>query len=148
MNEQPDRLTPYQRIGGEDQVRQLVERFYDHMDSLEEARGIRSLHAKSLRISREKLFKFLSGWLGGPDLYTGQYGHPRLRARHLPFSIGQKERDQWMFCMKKALKEIVKEDNLREELESALWRTADHMRNKAEHEGDQRLSVFPGNFSR
>lgn len=148
MNEQSDRLTPYQRIGGEDQVRRLVDRFYDHMDSLEEAREIRSLHAKSLRVSRDKLFMFLSGWLGGPNLYIEQYGHPRLRGRHLPFSIGLKERDQWMFCMKKALDAIVNEDKLKEELESALWRTADHMRNQAEHEDDQRLSVFPGNFSR
>lgn len=148
MNEVTELPTPYERLGGEAKVRELVDRFYDYMDSLAEAQGIRSLHAKSLRASRNKLFMFLSGWLGGPNLYVEEYGHPRLRRRHLPFSIGQAERDQWMYCMKKALEDIVIDKKLRDELESALWRTADHMRNKAEHEADGQLRIFPGSFSR
>ena len=89
-------LTPYERLGGEAAVRKLVDRFYDLMDALPEARGIRELHPPDLAGSRDKLFKFLSGWLGGPPLYVEEYGHPRLRARHLPFPIGEAERDAWL----------------------------------------------------
>ena len=77
--------TPYEELGGEEKVRELVDRFYDHMDTLSEVQTVRDLHARSLKASREKLFLFLSGWLGGPDLYVEKYGHPRLRRRHLPF---------------------------------------------------------------
>ena len=113
------------------------------MDRLPEASGIRALHARSLRGSREKLFLFLSGWLGGPGLYVERYGHPRLRARHLPFPIGESERDQWLLCMHRALADMHLDDGLRKELEAAFWRTADHMRNKAETAGDDRLPVSP-----
>lgn len=140
MTENP-RPTPYERLGGAERVRELVDRFYDHMDSLDEAKGIRALHARSLRVSREKLFMFLSGWLGGPGLYVAKYGHPRLRARHLPFSIGEHERDQWLMCMKKALSDMAIDDSLLKELESAFWRTADHMRNRPEEQADTRLPI-------
>jgi hemoglobin len=136
--------TFYQRLGGEERVRELVERFYDAMDTLPETSGIRGLHAKSLRVSREKLFKFLSGWLGGPDLYVQEYGHPRLRARHLPFSIGIEERDQWMLCMHTALSEMELPDGLRKELEYSFYKVADFMRNRPEHEEDDGLKIFPG----
>jgi hemoglobin len=136
--------TAYERLGGEAGVRELVERFYDHMDQLEQARHVRAMHAKSLRASREKLFLFLSGWLGGPDLYVQQYGHPRLRARHLPFSIGQQERDEWMLCMRRAMEDMGLEDELRAQLEAAFWKTADFMRNRPEHEAGAGLKIFPG----
>jgi len=139
MNESP---TPYELIGGETGVRQLVDHFYDHMDELEEVKAVRDMHAKSLRVSREKLFLFLSGWLGGPDLYVQKYGHPRLRRRHLPFSIGLAERDQWMHCMRLALDDMHLENNLRDKLEAAFHATADHMRNRAEHESDDSLRVI------
>jgi hemoglobin len=140
MNEQ----TPYELIGAESGVRELVDRFYDHMDSEAEAADVRSLHAKSLRASREKLFLFLSGWLGGPDLYAQKYGHPMLRRRHLPFAISKRERDQWMHCMRKALDDMPIEDSLKQKLEQAFMATADHMRNQPEHEDDGRLRIFPG----
>ena len=124
------RQTPYELIGGEAGVRELVDRFYDHMDELEEAKGIRDLHATSLRVSREKLFLFLSGWLGGPDLYVQQYGHPMLRRRHLPFAIGQAERDQWLLCMNRAMDDMQLPEELITQLQQAFWRTADHMRNQ------------------
>lgn len=124
-------LTHYQRIGGEPKVRELVERFYDHMDQLPEAYGIRKLHAADLSASRQKLFEFLTGWMGGPSLYTDKYGHPMLRRRHLPFAIGDEERDQWMHCMRLALDEAVEEAALRKELEQAFVKVADHMRNQA-----------------
>lgn len=141
MTEQP---TPYEIIGGEEGVRKLVDRFYEHMDELEEAKDIRGLHARSLRGSRDKLFLFLSGWLGGPDLYVQKFGHPRLRARHLPFSIGIKEREQWMHCMRKALDDMGLEKTFRDRLEQAFLSTADHMRNRAEYDGSPGLVIGPG----
>jgi len=137
--------TPYQQLGGAERVRELVDRFYDHMDNLPEAAGIRALHARSLRGSRDKLFLFLSGWLGGPDLYVEKYGHPMLRRRHLPFAIGRAERDQWMLCMRRALDDMQLEPGLRNFLEQNFWRTADHMRNQPEAAGDgPALPIFTG----
>jgi hemoglobin len=124
--------THYERIGGEKTVRELVDRFYDIMDEQEELATLRQLHAKSLRMSREKLFLFLSGWLGGPNLYVEKYGHPRLRARHLPFSIGIEERDQWLECMKSAMQQIAIDESLQKELFQAFSHTADFMRNRTE----------------
>lgn len=137
--------TPYELLGGEPRVRELVDRFYDYMDSLPEVKTTRDLHAKSLRASREKLFLFLSGWLGGPDLYVRKYGHPMLRRRHLPFSIGKQERDQWLLCMKKAMDDMQIEGELRAFLDQSFERTADHMRNRPEAgEGEATLPLFPG----
>jgi len=121
----------YQRIGGEAGVRKLVKRFYELMDTLPEAQGIRKLHPVDLRTSEEKLFMFLSGWMGGPQLYVEKFGHPRLRQRHLPFPIGDAERDQWMLCMKQALEEEVEDATLRTELQAAFQKVADFMRNQA-----------------
>ena len=123
-------MNPYVQMGEEAGVRRLVERFYDHMDSLPEASGIRAMHQPDLGSARQKLFEFLSGWLGGPSLYIEKYGHPRLRARHLPFPIGSSERDQWMLCMDRALAEVVEEETFRRHIRSALAGVADHMRNR------------------
>lgn len=125
-------------------MRKLVELFYDYMDRLPEAAETRALHARSLRASREKLFVFLSGWLGGPDLYVQKYGHPMLRRRHLPFSIGNRERDQWLLCMEKALHEMPIDRAQRLELMSAFQRTADHMRNRSELHGHPWVRSHPG----
>ena len=119
----------YDQLGGEAGVRQLVDRFYDLMDSNPETTGIRAMHAKSLRVSREKLFLFLSGWLGGPALYIEKYGHPRLRQRHLPFSIRSDERDQWLYCMNQALKEQITDPLFLQTLQSSFFNVANHMRN-------------------
>jgi hemoglobin len=125
-------LTPYALIGGEPAVRALVARFYQLMDQLPEAQGVRNMHAEDLAGSAEKLFLFLSGWLGGPNLYVERFGHPFLRARHLPFAIGVAERDQWMLCMRQALEENVADAALRTRLLGAFGGLADHMRNRAE----------------
>lgn len=122
--------TPYELLGGERAVRALVDRFYDLMDTMPEAAAIRALHPADLSGSRDKLYKFLSGWLGGPSLYIEQYGHPMLRARHLPFAIGAAERDAWMLCMNRALDEHNVDPMIRTQLTSALYRVADHMRNR------------------
>lgn len=122
----------YDMLGGEAGVRALVNRFYDIMDSSPEAKDIRAFHAASLKQSREKLFMFLSGWSGGPQLYIEKYGHPRLRMRHMPFSIGERERDQWLWCMNRALDESDFLPTLKEYLKSRFTETADFMRNKTE----------------
>lgn len=122
----------YERIGGEVTVRKLVDRFYDLMDELQEAKDIRLIHAPDLSDAREKLFMFLSGWLGGPQLYTNKFGHPRLRQRHMPFPIGVKERDQWMLCMTRAMQDVELDKTIQEELTAAFFKTADFMRNKDE----------------
>lgn len=120
----------YQRIGGEEKVRALVQRFYQLMDELPEAYGIRKMHAADLQGANDKLFKFLSGWMGGPQLFVNEYGHPMLRRRHLPFAIGDAERDQWLLCMNQALSEVVENAAFREELSVAFAKVADHMRNR------------------
>jgi len=120
---------PYDHLG-EEGVRRLVDRFYDLMDTLPEAAEVRAMHPRDLRGSREKLFWFLSGWLGGPPLYVERKGHPRLRMRHLPFAVDDAARDQWMLCMNRALDEVVAEPDLRAFLARQLGRVADHMRNR------------------
>ena len=123
---------PYHRLGGEVAVRSLVDRFYQLMDTLPEAEGIRAMHPGNLDTSKEKLFKFLSGWLGGPQLYMQEYVHPRLRARHMPFPIAQSESDAWMRCMTQAIEEQITEDELlKEHLLQSLRQTADFMQNRA-----------------
>lgn len=118
-------------LGGEAAVRQLVDRFYDLMDELPEAWELRKIHPRDSQDSRDKLFKFLSGWLGGPQLYVQEYGHPRLRARHLPFPVDTQMRDQWLMCMDQALDEQLDDELLKAQLKSSFAKVADHMRNRA-----------------
>ena len=124
--------TIYEQLGGEENVRRIVDRFYDLMSELPETKTILALHPDDLTESRDKLFKFLSGFFGGPSLYIEEYGHPMLRARHLPFPIGEEERDQWLLCMNRALDELVDDPLLVSHLKMTFFRTADHMRNRSE----------------
>ncbi len=127
-----DKRTHYERIGGEEKVRALVQRFYHLMDELPETHGIRKLHQASLKGAADKLFMFLTGWMGGPQLYVEKFGHPRLRMRHITFPIGEDERDQWMLCMNQAMQDVIEDKALRDELSAAFYKTADFMRNKTE----------------
>jgi hemoglobin len=122
--------TPYELLGGEAGIRRLVDRFYDLMDTAPEAATIRRLHATSLKASREKLFMYLTGWTGGPPIYVQARGHPMMRARHLPFAIGARERDEWLWCMDRALDEHEMPDGLRAQLRERMHALADHMRNR------------------
>ncbi len=122
--------TPFEWIGGQDRVRALVERFYDLMDLEPAYKELRASHGSTLQAARDKLFMFLCGWLGGPDLYVEQFGHPRLRMRHMPFSIGILERDQWLACMDQAMGETGVDPVLRERLKQSFFQTADWMRNR------------------
>jgi hemoglobin len=132
MNEQSAIGPSFERAGGEAGVRRLVDRFYDIMDSDPQAVGIRALHPADLGESRQKLFEFLCGWLGGPPLYASKRGHPRLRARHLPFPIGVSERDQWMYCMIHAMADVGLPADFQQQLALAFMQTADLMRNREE----------------
>ena len=127
------KATFYELLGGEyggtEKLRQLVESFYDIMNTDSKAAPIRALHPADLTSSREKLFMFLMGWTGGPQLYIERYGHPRLRQRHMPFSIGESERDQWMYCMISAMNLLKLDEKLMQKLGEQLYAVADFMRN-------------------
>lgn len=129
-NASPLAATPYTLLGGETAVRRLVKRFYELMDTRPQARGIRQLHPASLSGSEDKLFMYMSGWLGGPQLFVEKYGHPMLRRRHLPFAISTDEAGQWMDCMRQALAETTTNETLRAQLNVALTELALHMRNQ------------------
>ncbi|MCW7538733.1 group II truncated hemoglobin [Aquabacterium sp. A7-Y] len=120
----------FELLGGEARVRELADRFYDLMELEPAYRELRTLHPPQMEGSRDKLYWFLCGWLGGPQHYIERFGHPRLRARHLPFAIGIRERDQWMACMEQAMREIGVEALLAHRLSAAFMNTADWMRNK------------------
>ncbi|MBA4341950.1 MAG: cyanoglobin [Methylibium sp.] len=127
MSGQPQ--TAFDWVGGEGAVRTLVDRFYDLMELEPGYAKLRAMHPTDMAGSRDKLFWFLCGWLGGPDHYQQRFGHPRLRARHLPFAIGIAERDQWMACMRQAMQECQLDPELRQRLDASFMNTADWMRN-------------------
>lgn len=120
----------YLLVGGAAAVDRLVESFYRRMDTLPEAAGIRALHEPDLGETKRVLKMYLAEWLGGPPAYTAERGHPRLRQRHMPFSIGVAERDAWLLCMQGALEEVVPDEALRKQLMQALFKTADWLRNQ------------------
>ena len=128
--EQASQKTLFELIGGTDRVRELVDRFYDLMDLEPAFAELRALHPPTLDASRDKLAWFLTGWSGGPDLYIERFGHPRLRARHLPYPIGMSVRDQWLHCMGVAMVDIGLDEPLREHLLNSFYQTADWMRNR------------------
>jgi len=122
----------YELIGSEAGLMSLVNRFYDLMDSAPEAKKVRAIHPGELTQSREKLFMFLSGWSGGPALYVEKYGHPRLRQRHMPFPIGKAERDEWLWCMNKALDERQFDAQVIEYLKKRFVEIANSMQNRVD----------------
>ncbi|TSA42619.1 MAG: hemoglobin-like protein [Methylotenera sp.] len=126
--------TIFELLGGDEQgmetLRNLVETFYDIMDSDPKAQPIRAMHQADLTSAREKLFMFLTGWTGGPQLYIERYGHPMLRKRHLPFAVDESARDQWMYCMIKAMHQLKMDEALMTKLAGQLYGVADFMRNQ------------------
>ena len=121
--------TVYDALGGESAVYRLAQRFYELMDELPEAHGLRQIHPETLDGSTQTLFEFLSGWFGGPSLYIEKHGHPRLRMRHFPYAIDETKRNEWMLCMRLALTELVADDHLRGALVETFSQMADHMIN-------------------
>jgi hemoglobin len=129
--EQPaERVTPYDLIGGEEALRRIVDRFYEIMDSDPEAAAIRAMHSDDLGPIRDKLFDFLSGWLGGPPLYMKRTGSVCLTHAHAPFAIGDAERDAWLMCMRRALEDEGVAEDVREMLDRPLFMIADFIKNR------------------
>lgn len=129
-HDQPVQATIFEVIGGEPGVRALVERFYDIMDMDADLKALRDTHGTTLEPAREKLFLYLCGYFGGPQHYIERFGHPRLRARHLPFSIGVRERDQWLLCMGRAMQDLNYPQPLSDRLLEIFFGVADWMRNR------------------
>lgn len=123
----------YDRLGGEKPLRKFVDRLYHYMASLPEVRQVHALHAMPLDEAAVRLFRFLSGWLGGPPLYHSHYGEPRLRRRHLHIPIGNNERDQWLLCAQRSLEEMNWSEELKQELMQLLTDMADHLKNRNEN---------------
>ena len=138
MSETEAVVTPYERIGGAVVVDRLVEAFYRRMDAVPEAKVIRWMHAADLGPVKQTLKRYLSEWLGGPKLYSPEKGHPRLRQRHMAFSIGAAERDAWLLCMRGALAETVTDIQARQDVDAAMTKLADWMRNQAGNPHDER----------
>lgn len=128
--EEAPKTSPYEMMGGAAVVRRVVDRFYDIMDTDPAAAGIRSMHAKDLGPMRELLFEFLSGWLGGPPLYFQRPGHKCMGSAHSAFAIGENERDMWMMCMRRALRECGVSAEICELLDKPLLRMAEAFRNR------------------
>jgi len=130
MAQMENQASTYDKIGGEETVGKLCDRFYELMDTVPQFAELRSMHPESLAGAREKLFMFLSGWFGGPDLFVEKFGHPKLRARHMGFSIGTRERDQWVACMVLAMEDVGLDEEIRKVLLNNFFNTADFMRNR------------------
>jgi hemoglobin len=135
-------ISTFDRMGGAVAIDRLVESFYHRMDVLPEARRIRAMHDSDLGPIKQVLKRYLSEWTGGPKLYSPEKGHPRLRQRHLGFPIGNAERDAWLLCMRGALDETVVGSGIRQELDAALTKLADWMRNQEGNPHDARKSAL------
>ena len=138
MSSAEAKRTPFERIGGVVTLDRLVEAFYKRMDTLSEAGTIRAMHPRDLASTKNVLKRYLGEWLGGPKLYSAERGHPRLRQRHMGFKIGEMERDAWLLCMRGALEETIADANARREVDAAMAKLADWMRNQAGNPHDAR----------
>jgi hemoglobin len=127
---QGETTTLYEAIGGDAAVRGLASRFYRLMETMPEAARCRAIHPADLSGSEEKFYEYLTGWLGGPPLYTDKRGHPMLRRRHFAAPIGPAERDEWLACFTLALEEAVPSAALRQIILEPVTRLAHHMQNQ------------------
>lgn len=93
----------YQSAGGIEGLRRLVADFYRLMDELPEARALRQLHGESLTLASDKLACFLSGWLGGPKLFSEQYGAIAIPSFHAQWPISEQLSQSWLDCMAQAI---------------------------------------------
>lgn len=124
-----DAATPHEEIGGAN-VEALSHAFYDIIE--EESPVLRAMLPASTVNTRKKLAMYLSGWLGGPPLYEERWGHPRLRMRHFPFTIGDDEAAEWMRCMRIAMDRVGLDEPVRTFLDERFGQLALHMRNQAD----------------
>jgi len=115
-------------MGGEAVIRSIVDDFYDLVDA--DAPTLRAMLPANDTVSRDKLYAYLVEWTGGPALYSPERGHPRMRARHLPFAIGSDEVDAWLRCMERAFDMNDVRGDVREFLDERISSLAHHMRNQ------------------
>lgn len=120
----------FRAAGGEAGLRALVDEFYALMDSKPEARTIRAMHATELAVSRDKLWRFLCGWLNGPKLYQEKYGPISIPGAHAHLAIGSAERDAWLACMREALAAQPYPQDFKEYLLRELAKPAARVRNR------------------
>ena len=120
----------FRAAGGEAGIRRLVDDFYDAMEVLPEAAVIRAMHREDLTESRDKLARFLCGWLGGPKLFSARYGPIRIPAAHSHLAIGTAERDAWLLCMQYALEQQDYPEDFRHYLLEQLFVPAERSRNR------------------
>lgn len=121
-------------MGGEARVRELVERFYDEMETHEPE--LAALHQQEAgrisRASRDRFALFLIGWLGGPEDYVKLHGHPRLRMRHAHVPVNTRTRDAWLRSMQRALDGIGVDGDVRGFLDARFAEVAEFLRNEAD----------------
>ncbi|GIP31124.1 globin [Paenibacillus sp. J2TS4] len=119
--------TIYEAIGGEEVIRRIVEAFYPKV----QAHPLLSpIFPEDILPVMEKQFMFLTQFFGGPSLYTEAYGHPMMRARHLPFPITPERAEAWLGCMRQALEENVEDEALRQLMMQRLSGPAYHFVNQ------------------
>lgn len=121
--------TLYEAIGGAPVLRRIVEAFYPKVQAHP---LLGPLFPEDITPVMEKQFMFLSQFLGGPSLYSDAYGHPMMRARHLPFPITRERADAWLDCMRRALEEVGLEPELRQVMLGRLSGPAYHFVNTDE----------------
>jgi len=129
MNSDAPEVLPYEMLGGEAGVRELCKRFYEVMDQDSKAAHVRAMHGASLESIEEKLFEYLSGWMGGPHIYKEKYGTVCLTEPHAPYAIDEQARDEWLYCMDRALEKINASDELKEMLKEPVYNLANFIRN-------------------
>ena len=123
-----DEVSLYQEVGGSDFFIELVNKFYEGVVNDE---IIISLYPdrNDLEGAKERLSLFLIQYWGGPTTYSDERGHPRLRQRHFPFAIGERERDHWLMHMQGAIDAMPTSDSVRTRLSEYMSNAAQHLVN-------------------
>lgn len=116
---------PYDRIGGADVIRRMVDHFYDLMDGDPAYARLRAIHAADLSPMRDSLAGFLNGWMGGPRDWFGS--GKCVMSAHSPFTIDAELRDQWLSAMRRAMDQVGMDDDLRQTLDDGFARVAGAM---------------------
>jgi hemoglobin len=124
--------TPYEAIG-EEKLHGLVDAFYSKVSQHPD---LAPIFPTDFNDVARKQKQFLTQYLGGPQLYTNEHGHPMMRARHLPFEITPKRAQAWLDCMHSAMDELQITGPIRDEFSARLFLTAQHMINSP-NDGDQ-----------
>ncbi len=126
-----DNQNLYSRLGGAPTLRKFVDNLYDFMDYFTPVENVRKMYPEDLSDARNRLFMFLSGMLGGPPLYENGCGYAKLRQKHMHLKIGDKEREQWLFCAQNAANQLDIDSRVRDALMVKITEMANHLHNQA-----------------